>query len=142
MNRLGNVVEQREQIRARIAAARARRAATATAASAEAPTPSGGDMQTPDQVLAQMQAAFKEVKEHVSECVARSPIKVRGFRADLALIGDPDVGTLIDASALASTDGTPLPAAFDDCVREIMQALELPPIGLGDEFKVNYVFTF
>ncbi len=99
-------------------------------------------MQTPDQVLVQMQAAFREVKAHVSECVDRSPTKVLGFKADLALIGDPDVGTLIDASALESTDGTPLPAAFDDCVRGIMQALELPPIGLGDEFKVNYVFTF
>ncbi|MBA3391952.1 MAG: hypothetical protein H0T89_04870 [Deltaproteobacteria bacterium] len=141
--RHANAVEQRRQLMERIAAARARRAAaTAPVAPAEARPASGVDMQTPDQVLVQMQAAFREVKAHVSECVDRSPTKVLGFKADLALIGDPDVGTLIDASALESTDGTPLPAAFDDCVRGIMQALELPPIGLGDEFKVNYVFTF
>jgi hypothetical protein len=42
-----------------------------------------------------------------------------------SLVGDPDVGTLIDASALSGTDGTALPPQFDDCVRGVMQGLEL-----------------
>jgi hypothetical protein len=58
------------------------------------------------------------------------------------LTGDPDVGTLIDASALASLQGQPLSSQLDDCVRDVMQTLELPPMAVGEAFKVNYEFTF
>jgi hypothetical protein len=89
-----------------------------------------------------MQQALQEVSPFVSECVERSGVAVPGFRAGLRLTGDPDVGTLIDASALSSRDGTPLPAGFDDCVREIVQTLELPAMAVGESFQVNYEFTF
>jgi hypothetical protein len=56
------------------------------------------------------------------------------------LSGDPDVGTLIDASALVGLDDGALPAAFDDCVRSRLQELELPPMHTGDQFKAKISF--
>jgi hypothetical protein len=35
-----------------------------------------------------------------------------------------------------------LPPQFDDCVRDVMQGLELPPMNVGDAFKVIYEFRF
>jgi hypothetical protein len=139
--------DERRQLAERIAAAlRARRAAASASSSSVATRPElpagSGSMDSPENVLAQMQNTLKQVKAYVSECVEQAGTKVSGFRADLSLTGDPDIGTLIDAKALTSTDGRPLPPQFDDCVRGVMQALELPPMGVGDEFKVNYEFQF
>ena len=63
--------------------------------------------------------------------------------AHLRLVGDPDVGTLIDdAGPLADATGQPLPAAFDDCLRGTFQTLALPPLAEGDEVSVTYPFVF
>ena len=157
--RLPRGADERREIAERIAAAqRARRERSGSAAAgstgggassgAESAAtrpelPSGsGKMDNPEHALAQMQDALQQVKGFVVECVSQSGAKIGGFTADLRLTGDPDVGTLIDASALTSTDGTALPAKFDDCVRDIMQQLELPPIATGDGFNVNYEFQF
>ncbi len=99
-------------------------------------------MDTPDRVLSQFVAVTEEIKEYVSQCLERHGPGVKGFKADLRLDGDPDVGTLIDASALVGIDGAPLPAEFDDCVRAQMQTLELPPMKTGDGFSVTYEFEF
>ncbi len=99
-------------------------------------------MDSPDHVLTQMIISLKEVHDYVSACVDRSGATVPGFKAELVLTGDPDVGTLIDASALSSLQGHPLPAQLDDCVRDVMQTLELPPMALGEAYKVSYKFTF
>jgi hypothetical protein len=99
-------------------------------------------MDNPEHVVSQMQSVFKQVKGYVAECVKQSGAEIKGFKAELSLTGDPDIGTLIDASALTGADGQSLPAQFDDCVRSIMQSLELPPMAVGDEFKVNYEFLF
>lgn len=99
-------------------------------------------MDSPDDVLEQMQEALKQVKDHVAECVKQAGPEVREFKANLSLTGDPDIGTLIDASALTTMDGKPLSARLDDCVRDVMQTLALPPMRLQDEFKVSYQFQF
>jgi hypothetical protein len=146
--------EERRQLAQRIAAAlRARRDAAASASSGEASPsspgalppdlPSGsGAMDSAEHVLAQIQDALKEVKGYLVDCVAHSGGEVGGFQAALSLTGDPDVGTLIDASALSSRDGTALPPQLDDCVRGVMQGLELPAMSVGDAYKVTYDFQF
>lgn len=148
--RLSGGAEERRQLAQRIAAAQAARRAAASpsagsSSSRTAPPelPAGsGSMDSADQVLAQMQNALEQVKAHVTTCVDLAGVAVPGFKADLALNGDPDIGTLIDAGALMTVDGKPLPAQFDDCVRGVMQSLELPVMAVGDEFKVSYEFLF
>jgi hypothetical protein len=147
--RLPGGAEDRRQLAQRIAAALAARRASASSGSSSTATtrrklPAGSEaMGSPAQVLTQMQSALKQVKSFVAECVKQAgSTEIHGFKADLSLTGDPDIGTLIDASALMTPDGKPLPAQFDDCVRGVMQSLELPPMAVGDEFKVNYEFIF
>lgn len=145
--RLPHGAEDRRQLAQQIAAAlRARRAAASTGTSSATTRPElpagSGSMDSPEHVLAQMQAALKQVKAYVADCVKQAGTQIRGFKADLSLTGDPDIGTLIDASALTSSDGGPLPAQLDDCVRGVLQTLELPAMAVGDAFKVNYEFLF
>jgi RNA polymerase sigma-70 factor (ECF subfamily) len=148
VTRLSDPDAQRQALADRIAIARTRRAALAAVAPASpapasdpaaAPPPA---MDSPEHVLAQMMASLKEVRAYVSECVSHAETGTRGFNAALTLTGDPDIGTMIDASALSSLDGRPLPAPLDDCVREVLQALALPPMAIDDAFKVTYEFTF
>lgn len=49
-------------------------------------------------------------------------------RGKLVLTGDRDIGTLVDADQLTDEHDQPLPAALDDCLRGVMQTLELPPL--------------
>jgi hypothetical protein len=65
---------------------------------------------------------------------------VKRFKADLTLSGDPDIGSLTDATGLVGPDGAPVPAQLDDCVRSQLQTLALPPIKSGDSFSVSYDF--
>jgi RNA polymerase sigma factor (sigma-70 family) len=130
---------ERRVLSDRIAAARARRASRpAGAAGGTAAPPSA--MSDADQVLAQLMSGLGEVRAFVAECQATAPTPIRVFQGQLTLTGDPDVGTLIDAAALSTRDGAPLPAAFDDCVRARMQTLALPPTAVGDAFRVTYQF--
>jgi len=41
---------------------------------------------------------------------------------------DPDVGAVLTADQLTDPDGKPLPAAFDDCIRNMLQTFALPPL--------------
>lgn len=141
--------EQHHELVARIAAARARRTAAAAAPALPTEGALGGGtpapalpatMATPQQVLEELQANLGEVKEYVAECVAKYGANVKRFKANLTLTGDPDIGSLIDATGLVGPDGAPVPAQLDDCVRSQLQTLALPPIKSGDGFSVSYDF--
>jgi hypothetical protein len=145
--RLSHGAEERRRIAEQITRAVAARKSAAEAAhtSSTAPPQLPADptaMDSPQHVLEQMQGALAQVKGFVADCVKQSATHISGFKANLALTGDPDIGTLIDASRLTTADGSPVPAAFDACVRDVMQTLELPPMALGDSFAVNYEFQF
>ena len=62
--------------------------------------------------------------------------------AKITLISDPDVGTIVDAHQISDEQGRPLLASFDDCLRNTMQQLALPPIANGGTIDVTYPFTF
>ncbi len=141
VTRMTDARTQRRQLAERIAAARARRAPQA-APTGSAAGSAGSAMDSPEHVLAQMMASLQEVRGYVTGCVDRAGTGMRGFHAGLTLTGDADVGTLIESSELSSLDGQPLPAPLDDCVRDVLQSLALPPMALDDAFKVTYEFTF
>jgi hypothetical protein len=62
--------------------------------------------------------------------------------AKLTLTSDPDVGTIIDAHQISDDQGRPLLATFDDCLRDTIQQLALPPIADGGTIEVTYPLTF
>jgi hypothetical protein len=51
----------------------------------------------------------------------------------LLIATDPDIGAVVTADALTDPDGEPLPAAFDDCIRHMLQTFTLPPLPPTDD---------
>jgi len=94
----------------------------------------------------EIRTAMRELVPHLAKCyedalptLASPDFKIN---AQLTLTGDPDIGTLVDAKALTDDKGTPLPAAFDDCLRSTLQLMALPPLAEGDKLDVRYPFEF
>lgn len=95
-------------------------------------------MATPEQVLAQLQALHADMLTYVDACTKLAPGS-RDFKTEISLVGDLDIGTLVDAKEpVVATDGTALPQAFSDCIRGELQTLELPPMKTGDAYKVTF----
>jgi hypothetical protein len=151
------VVKLRDPAERRTIAELIRKAAEARRRAAAAPTPAapasseagarpslpGGVMNSPEDVLHQVGPALQQVTGFLEDCAKRAP-GVTGFTARLALTGDPDVGTLIDVdgSGMKGSDGGPLPPAFTDCVQDVLAELELPPMAVGDTYKLDFEFNF
>ncbi len=133
--------EERVRLASRIEAARKARAARPLPRLPDNAAGSGADgnaMATAQQVVEQLQGVADEVRGYVAECAKYAP-ELKSFTTQITLTGDPDIGTLIDAPAAAKgSDGQPVPAAFDDCIRGQLQTLELPPMKTGDKFAVDY----
>ena len=151
-------VEQRKLLADSIATAQAARAAAPPSSSGAAavrarPTPSlpadgagAKDMSNPETLKVEIKAAMKEVIPLLAECyqaemdhIAEPQTKVV---AELTLTGDPDVGTVIDAHGIADDGGKPLATKFDECLRNSLQLLALPPLAEGDRVEVHYPFLF
>jgi hypothetical protein len=58
------------------------------------------------------------------------------IRAHFTILGDRDVGAIIDAKQLFDENDKPLPSKLDDCLRSTLQTLELPPLGDGSAVEV------
>jgi|HubBroStandDraft_6_1064221.scaffolds.fasta_scaffold121050_2 hypothetical protein len=139
---------ERQQIAEQIAKAAASRrqhvADTQAAEPAVKPElPGSNTMDSPEHVLGNASIALRHVTEFLTDCAKRSP-GVAGFKAKLALTGDPDVGTLIDidGSGMTGDDNMPLPSPFVDCVQDVLMDLELPPMAVGDHYKLDFNFSF
>jgi hypothetical protein len=137
-------LEERQSIAKRIADAQAARGAVRAAPRPTLPSPEPAPAVTLSKV--EIREAMREVIPHLRECyekvlptLADSHVKLT---AKLRLTGDPDVGTLIDADALADANGKPLPATFDDCLRSTFMMMALPPLAEGNTLEVHYPFVF
>jgi hypothetical protein len=147
--------EKRMELAKQIEAARARRAASASAAAPTSGAPSSGaptvesaseaqvaPMASAEDVLAALQAISQELRDTNTACIEQFAPGLKGFNATLTLVGDRDIGTLIDASTpVVDENGAALPGAFDDCVRAGFQSLALPPTNVGDEYSVTLTFS-
>jgi hypothetical protein len=151
--------EERKQLADRIAAAQAARQSGSTSPSPTGPAathapaaprlpadlPEDDGSATPI-TKTQIRDAMREVIPHVTECyeaalptLADPNIEIT---AKMALTGDPDIGTVIDADQIFFKDGTPLPAKLDDCLRTTFMTLALPPLAEGSKIEVHYPFRF
>ena len=148
---------ERAQIENQIAAARQRRAAIAAPVppslpAAEEPADKVPhvnfhwlDPRKPEEFKTDLKAAMKSVVPYLASCYTDHLISapdVLKVTAQMTLTSDPDVGTLIDTGDVLSDDTVVLPLAFNTCIRDALEGLELPALVDGDPVHVTYPFWF
>jgi hypothetical protein len=141
VTRLGTATE-RQQIVAWIAAARAARAQRAAASGAGAASAGAGTPNDLEHAPAKLQAALGEAIPFLAECYKTGSALERRPAVQLTLIGDPEVGTLVDADRLAAPGGKPLDPELEGCLRTTLASLELPPLGGTEPLHIEYSFRF
>jgi hypothetical protein len=120
----------RRALRERIARARSLGQASVAAAETAAPPPLPGTLEA-DQVLQGILPLVPALKDCYREGrAARSVSRVR-VRFSLQLVGEPDVGTLIDAVELDGDEAFRADRDLQTCLRETLLAVELPPLSGG-----------
>lgn len=138
--------DARKQLAERIASAQSARAATRAAPMPRLPSDGGTSLDEAPIGKTEIRAAMRELVPHLVTCYedALPTLPSPDFKmtAELTLTGDPDIGTLVDAKALADHTGKPLPATLDDCFRSTFQSMALPPLAEGDQIEVRYPFEF
>jgi hypothetical protein len=140
--------DQRKQLAERIENARAARAgAAATSAPPRPRLPDGSGEDTGTAITkTEIREAMRELIPYITECyeAALPTLPTKNFKmtAELTLTGDPDVGTIVDAKALADSEGKPLERTLDDCFRSNFMRMGLPPLAEGDTLEVRYPFEF
>jgi hypothetical protein len=136
VTRLASAAERR-QVAAWIAAARAARA--------QRPAPAPGTTAEPrdlEHAPAKLKAALEEAIPILAECYKTGANHERRPAVQMTLVGDPDVGTLIDADQLAGPDGKPLDPELESCLRTTLGSMELPPLGGTEPLQIQYSFRF
>jgi hypothetical protein len=62
--------------------------------------------------------------------------------AMMTMVSDPDLGTVIDNAAVTDADGKPLEHSLDECLRDAIDSLALPPLGKPGKLPIQYTFHF
>ena len=88
-----------------------------------------------------------EVSPLVAECyelaLDTNPALSGKLTVDFTIIGEPDIGTIVEQAELESDDGMTDDADFTECVRETILSLEMPaPPSGGGKVQVRYPFIF
>ncbi|MBC7977461.1 MAG: hypothetical protein H7138_21005, partial [Myxococcales bacterium] len=91
---------------------------------------------------AKLQAALGEAIPILAECYKTGEKLERRPAVQMTLVGDPEVGTLVDVDQLAAPDGTPLDPELESCLRTTLASLELPPLGGTEPLRIQYSFRF
>jgi len=141
---------ERQQLAEQIAAAQAARGAGSAAPHAPRPPslPAAAtlDPDHPEDMKSVIRSTMREAIPLLADCYTQAipqiPDDETKVAAKITLISDPDVGTIVDAHQISDDQGRPLLASFDDCLRNTMQQLALPPIAGGGTIDVTYPFTF
>ena len=140
--------EERKQLDQRLEAAHRARGAMPHAAPKPPSLPAGSDGSGTDldHVATNVMDALKEAIPFLAECYkANAPASARRgltVRAAMTLTTDPDIGTVIDADQIFDDNHQPIDKKLDDCLRNTMQTLQLPPLEDGQTAKVEYSFRF
>ncbi len=142
--------DERRRLGEQIAAARRRAIARAAGADAGAAQAADGAGDPADVVIAleqvggPLRAALEDAIPLLADCYqqAGGGAAARDAMARMTMISDPELGTVIDTEQVTGADGAPLPAALDECLRDRIDALALPPLGAGGRLPLQYTFTF
>jgi hypothetical protein len=141
--------EERKQLDQRLEAAQRARATAPHAAPKPPSLPAGSDgsgTNDLDHIATNVLDALKEAIPFLADCYkANAPASAKHgltVRAAMTLTTDPDIGTVIDADQIFDDNHQPLDRKLDDCLRNTMQTLQLPPLEDGQTAKVEYSFRF
>ena len=69
-----------------------------------------------------------------------SPVKTAA--ANMTMISDPDLGTVIDTATVTDAEGKPLAPELDTCLRDVIDQLQLPALGQTGKLQIQYTFKF
>jgi hypothetical protein len=138
----------RKQLGEQIAAARAKARAAAAAAAASStsggPKPELDDHIQLEQVADGLVTAMKESIPILAECYDQAYGADAGAKrtalVKMEMTSDPDLGTVIDDTAMTDADGKKLEPKLDECLRNTIESLALPPFDVGGRLEVQYSF--
>ncbi len=133
---------ERQAIADRIATARAARARQSAPEPPRLPGPTDIDTHDLERAPMRLKQALDEAIPFLAECYKTGSFKQRRSAVLMTLVGDPDVGTLIDTEQLHDPDGKPLEPDLESCLRTTLGSLELPPIDSVDPLHLQYSFVF
>ncbi len=130
--------DERDKFADQVARATARRTGSAHAGSA-APSPKPAHLSTTPAIRKFNDRALEELGgalPYLTECFELHREELPAtltVLTNVLITTDPDVGAVVSAEALTDPDGEPLPAAFDDCIRDMLQTFTLPPLPPTDD---------
>lgn len=142
--------DDRKRLASDIATARDRRRAAAGGTSASTaggtPQPSLADETLRlEDVGPTVKAALEEAIPMLADCYPDTPANDGGRRTAavvMTMTSEPDVGTVIDTTALKDEHDQPLARELDDCLRTTIESLGLPPLEKGGKLPLQYSFVF
>jgi len=141
-------VEARERLERDIARARTKRLARERADAVRQPTSKPG---TPagerpdfdkDYIHGQMQDLLPLIKECYEMALEIDPALGGKIVLDFNIVGEPDVGGVVESSEIDDELSTLKHPAMAECVRETVYALEVEPPPTGGSVRVRFPFTF
>jgi hypothetical protein len=130
----------RKQLREQIATARAKARAAASSSPSSTPGPAE-DPDTPLEEAGPTVEALKETPKLMAKCYGDQPPDFRAF-ARLTILSDPELGAIIDTDNIVDKDGKPIDAKIEECMRDTIDSLALPPMAKPGKLKVHYSFSF
>lgn len=143
--------EERRLLGEKIAAAvkRARTAGSNVQGSA-APLPDEDPVIPLERVGKPLQKALQESVAILADCYQQPAGSAAGqdaappknAAAMMTMVSDPDLGTVIDTGEITDADGKPLDRQLDDCLRNAIDSLALPPLGSTGKLQLQYTFRF
>jgi hypothetical protein len=130
----------RAKLREQIMAARAKARADA-ASSSSSPISPPADDSIPLEHAGTIVEALKETPAIVAKCYGE---KDEGFEAAamMSIISDPELGAVIDTDRITDKAGNPIDQKIEDCMRDTIESLALPPMPDRGILKLQYTFKF
>lgn len=139
---------QRDELAAKIHASLSARAstsgsATSAGATSSRPVPRLPAPEEPTLTLEQVgKAAQQALTASIPILAACYPQGGGTAVARMVMFSDPDLGTVIDTERVTGDDGQPLDRAIEDCMRDAIETLALPPLGAPGKLPLEYSFRF
>jgi hypothetical protein len=133
--------DDRRRLGEQIAAARQR----ARAAEPSTATGSADDDFIPvEQVGKPLKDGLTAAIHLLADCYPQQPggDAMRDATALMTMTSDPELGTVIDTDEIKDAAGNPVAPKLDECLRDTIDSLALPPLGKRGKVHVQYTFKF
>ncbi|HEY0477224.1 MAG TPA: hypothetical protein VGD37_06850 [Kofleriaceae bacterium] len=137
--------DERRRLGEQIAASRQRARAAAAGAANDDLIPVNDDQIPVENVGKPLKDGLTAAIPLLAACYEQQPggNALREAAAQMTMTSDPELGTVVDTEGITDAAGKPLAARLDDCLRDTIDSLALPPLGAtGGRVKLTYTFRF